>query len=137
MSPLELAPVCSGGRLEVTCTTTETFLRWNITLRHQPRTFMRTLSSFGSPKVSPLDVNSSIFTFTRTSTEGRVPLMSTLVINPVNRILNGTIVTCMQVSTPDSSAAVIHVLVENNYCEPITFVSLVNYIRMSFSLIMK
>ena len=124
VSPLAIAPVCNGGRLEVTCTTTEIFLRWNITFRDQELvttstgTFTRTLSSFGtSPEASPLTINSSTFRFLRTSDEGRVPLMSTLLINPVNRMLNGTILTCMKVSTSDSSATIVQILSENDYCE--------------------
>ena len=124
ISPSEVASVCNGGQLEVTCTTTESFLRWNITLYQEAMTtgsdtFTRTVSSFGSTsEVSPLTINSSMFTFIRTSTEGHVPLMSTLLINPVTRMLNRTTVTCMQVSSPGSSTTVLHII-ENVYnnCE--------------------
>ena len=82
--------MCSvGEQLELTCSTTETFLRWNVTLPEDieidgTRTFTRSLAhSSLTSRTSPLMVDSTTIHFTRTSSQGSLPLISTLLIDHV------------------------------------------------------
>ena len=119
LSPSGLVTVCNGEQLEVTCAVTEgTLLRWNITLDQAQsdtvtaQSYTRTLSSFGtSSEQSPLNTSSTMITFMRTSTN---PLISELLIT---RIQNGTTVKCVELTTSDSAAVVIHVTELNFECK--------------------
>ena len=73
---------------------------------------MRTLSSLTVVNnVIPLIINSTTFSFSRTSTQGTLPLTSRLDISPVNGILNGTEVKCEDVTAQvNSSATIIHII---------------------------
>ena len=74
-------------------------------------TFMRTVSSFGpSSDIEPLSVNSTSFMFSRTSTQDSLPLMSSLLINPVTVDLNGTALNCVEVATSERSTTSIHII---------------------------
>lgn len=51
----------------------------------------------GSQQASDVTVNSTTFTFMRTSAQDSLPLVSTLVISFVGRDLNGVVVHCIDV----------------------------------------
>ena len=116
------ALVCSvGEQLELTCNTTGTFLRWNVTLSEDiamtdTRPYTRLLAhSSVSTTASPLIIDSTIIHFTRTSSQGSLPLTSTLLIDHVTEGLNGTMVSCMEVSTSHeatsiSATVIIHII---------------------------
>ena len=63
ISPSGSASVCSGGHLDITCTTSETFIRWYIRPENENsvfRTYTRTLSSLTIvSSVAPLMINST------------------------------------------------------------------------------
>ena len=90
LSPPGVAPVCSGGQLELTCTTTGGFLVWTFnvfrgnesTVTNILRNILSTDSAGGA--MSELIVNSTMFNFSRTSAQDRLPVMSRLLINPVS-----------------------------------------------------
>ena len=117
LSPSEALLVCGvGERAEVTCTTTEHVLRWQITVpggngrtdtRHQSYDSL-------SQSATPLEINSSMITFTRTSVQGRLPLTSRLEIDHVSAGLNGTVINCTEVGlnlvNPDTSGTVLFIL---------------------------
>ena len=124
ISPYGIVSVCSGGHLELMCSTTGTFLRWytrpNIE-NEVTRTYTRTLSSISVVNnVAPLMINSTTFSFSRTSIQGSLPLVSRLVISPISKILNGTEVKCEDVIMGiNSSTTTIHVI-KNNLGELLT-----------------
>ena len=93
--------VCEGEQLELTCSTNVSILGWaSSPLQNeqgQVQTFMRFISSVGvSQQVPTMTVNSSFFNVSRVSSDKELPLVSRLVINPVNNGLNGTRVNCTE-----------------------------------------
>ena len=122
--PSEIAPACNGEQLKVTCTTTGSFLRWNITLvegETMPMiSYTRYIASGGpSSEQTPVITNSTMISFLRTSAEGASPLISTVVINPVSRTLNGSRVECIELplGTSESSLTVVHVMEFDHNCK--------------------
>ena len=112
LSPPGVAPVCSGGQLELTCTTTGEFLRWRFRAFRGNETisteFTRTIASTVSAEtISDLTVNSTVFNFSRTSARDSLPVISRLVIDPVSSGLNGTVINCVDLDTAESSATTI------------------------------
>ena len=121
LSPSREAVVCGvGEQLELTCSTTETFLQWNITITegfetNTTRTETRLFSySTLSSTASPLLINSTTINFMRTSGQGTLPLTSTLLFDHVTEGLNGTVVSCMGLLpgniVAESSAATVHII---------------------------
>ena len=93
VSPSPEAPVCQAGdKLELTCSTTGTFHRWEVTVvipQTMTPAIVAVLTSIG-PSGVPLLVmiNNSTFTASRLSGPGSLPLMSRMVISPVSSALN-------------------------------------------------
>ena len=78
-----------------------------------PMSYSRVLTrSVADP--SYLEVGPLTFTFLRSSNIGSLPLMSTLLIRPVNSILNGTQVNCTDRVTRESQSSVIDVITPDN-----------------------
>ena len=98
LSPSGVAIVRSGDQLELTCTTTEDLLQWRFSLILGNGTFTtefsRTVHST-SGYLSHLEVNSIMFNFSRITSHGSVPVISTLLIGPVSNSLNGTVINCV------------------------------------------
>ena len=57
--------------------------------------------------MSYLIINSTTFTFSRTSAEDSLPLMSRLLISPVNRGLNRAVMNCVDVETSEAASTII------------------------------
>ena len=111
LSPMSVAPVCQvGDPLQLTCTASVQFIKWSILQVNDqgklegPTTSVQ-INSLDDNQISQRVVNSSMFTFTRTSTERILPLVSTLSIDSVSIGLNGTVVNCSNVSNPMISAS--------------------------------
>ena len=88
ISPSEMVSVCSGGNLDLTCNVTESpVLEWRIVTS---QVYRRGVTSQGrtDTQMSFLIIGNSTFTFTRISDENNMPLVSGLLISPVNRGLN-------------------------------------------------
>ena len=112
ISPSGVAPVCQvGDQLELTCSVTGAFLRWQFTVILEDgtaRTFMPDVTAGGSSGVpSPRMANSTSFTFSRLSTQ---PLTSRMTINPVSEGLNGVQVNCVDVETSESATTTIRIV---------------------------
>ena len=107
---MTVAPVCRvGDPLQITCTASVEFIRWNLGVvnehgMNEEITVSRN-SRDSSPPPRQLIINSTTFTFTRTSAEDALPLISTLSINSVNISLNETEVRCMDANNPMTSAS--------------------------------
>ena len=57
--------------------------------------------------MTQLVVNSTMFNFSRTSAQDSLPVMSKVVIGPVNGSLNGTVMNCVDLDTLSSSSTTI------------------------------
>ena len=122
LSPYNMiAPVCVGGQLELTCTTPGRVLDWSFSPGNnsdhddvsQPR-FPQTQSiqvlGATSGQTLTVFINSVNFTYSRLSPPNEQPLVSKLVISPVNESFNGTVVICGDVEYMNSSSTTILVL---------------------------
>ena len=111
LSPSEVALVCQvGDQLELTCTTSGTFLRWEL---FNNASLTRLVSSAGATAtLQPLTINSTTATFSRVSAQGVLPLKSSVLINPVTASLNGSIVTCVDIAsqTREMSSTTIRIM---------------------------
>ena len=113
ISPMNVAPVCRvGDPLQITCTASVEFIRWSILQANEQGTLVEPVNPvhFNSRDANQISrtitVNSSAFTFIRTSAHRASPLISTLSIDSVNISLNGTVVRCSDVensTTPVST----------------------------------
>ena len=117
ISPPEKASVCREQQLELTCTTTGSFLQWSFSLIPEGETTTRrysfTLTSLNpTNQAQQLRVNSTIFTFVRNSAANSSPLISRLVINGTNDHLNQTVVTCLDVEASESDSTTINIINE-------------------------
>lgn len=97
-----IAPVCSGDQLELICNTTGRIHEWSFS--SIPNTRALTSLTRGT---SYLMVNSVTFNFTRISVEGISPLVSRLVISPVESALNGTSVNCTDQETSETQSTTV------------------------------
>ena len=119
LSPTSVAPVCRvGDPLELTCSSSGNFSRWTFSAGNEqgvPQEYRRNINTQdGSQQMSMINVNSTTFTFMRTSSQGMLPLVSTLVIDSVNRYLNGTEVHCLDLATTTTASTTIRLIGDNN-----------------------
>ena len=82
LSPSGVALVCSGGQLELTCTTAGAFLEWDFHISENGTTITcgRLVSSQAGVILVPIMTDSITFNFLRVSLPGSVPLVSKLVM---------------------------------------------------------
>ena len=99
LSSMMVAPVCHvGDPLQITCTAPAQSIRWSIFhITNEQSTLAEITNSVlidGSDanQMKQREVNSTTFTFTRSSSSGASPLISTLSIGSVSIGLNGTVV---------------------------------------------
>ena len=110
LSPMMVAPVCHvGAPLQITCTASVEFIRWSLVVVNEQGMEEEITVSRNSrdhnPKPREILINSTTFTFSRTSAEDALPLISTLAINFTSIGLNGTVVHCMDANNPMTSAS--------------------------------
>ena len=110
LSPMTVAPVCRvGDQLQVTCTASVEFIRWSLVVvnEHGMDEEITVSRNSRDPNPEPKEriINSTMFTFSRTSAEDALPLISTLSINSVSIGLNETVVGCMDANNPMTSAS--------------------------------
>ena len=109
LSPMTVAPVCNAGDpLQLTCTASVEFISWSfMVVNEQGRDEEVTIFiTAGAPsnQSMPIVVNSTIFTYMRSSAQNAIPLTSILSINSVSIGLNGTVVNCMDPGNSMASA---------------------------------
>ena len=86
LSPMNVAPVCGvGDPLQLTCSASVQFISWSIMVVNDRGT-LEDITAFSNSidtaqQSSSIVVNSSTFTFIRTSDQGASPLISTLTID--------------------------------------------------------
>ena len=110
LSPLMVVPVCRvGAPLQITFTASVKFIRWSLVVinEHGMEEDITVSRNSRDPNPRPIEgiINSTTFTFTRTSAEDLLPLISTLSINSASIGLNGTVIHCMDVINPMTSAS--------------------------------
>ena len=101
--------MCSGGQLELTCTTTADLLQWRFSVFRGNETtaieITRTITSTGSVMLN-VTINSTVFNFSRISANS-MPVMSRSVISPVSNGLNGTVMNCVNVDAGEVTSTTI------------------------------
>ena len=116
LSPSGIAPVCSGDQLELTCTLTDPgsrVLEWSFTPTTSSLSFpARAIEATGQGnQTTQFMINSTWFTTSRTSADGQLPFVSSLLINPVTIGLNGTVVGCTDtIATMETASAILSVM---------------------------
>ena len=99
-----------GDPLQLTCTATVEFMRWNI-LQDNEQGILEEVANVQinardiSVQMSEREVDSATLTFMRLSAQGASPLVSTLSIDSVGIGWNGTVVNCSDVENPMTSAS--------------------------------
>ena len=96
LSPSGVAPVCSGGQLELTCTTAGGFQEWDLHISENmtAATYGRLVNNQAGLILMPIVTGSIIFNTSRVSLPERLPLVSKLSISTERSTANGTEVTC-------------------------------------------
>ena len=109
ISPSGVATVCSGDQLELNCTIADTgsfaihaILEWKIILIPVLNHSQAISSSSPSDQAFQKVINSTELTFSRTSSQNNLPLVSRLLISAVSDHLNGTQVKCINSLTSET-----------------------------------
>ena len=98
LSPMVVAPMCCvGDPLQLTCTPSIEFIKWSI--------LYITAVQINANQFKHIKDHNTTFTFTRSSAQHASSLISTLSIDSVSFGLNGTVVQCMYVTNPTTSAS--------------------------------
>ena len=111
LSPTKLVSVCVEDQLELTCTTTEILLSWRLSERD-----LTTIQYLGDSALQSYHYSlygSINFNISRLSPPMSLPLVSRLIISPVDYRLNGTEVTCVDPLSGNSSSTAINVISED------------------------
>ena len=110
LSPPEVAPVCSGDELELTCTVPGRVLEWFITLP-QDMTIEHPVNSVEQFfPVHTVTVSNISFTFSRISPPNSHPLISRLLISPATSVVNRTVVVCEDTEMRTNSSTRVHII---------------------------
>jgi hypothetical protein len=113
-SNADVAPVCSGDELELTCNIPGRVLEWNISqlIPQEYLTFKLVLDSVEpSFPVHTTMVYNISFTFSRISPPGNShPLISRLLISPATSDVDGAIVACADRETRTNSSVTVNVI---------------------------
>ena len=96
LSPSEVTYLCPGGLLNLTCSTNETTLRWNVTDPFDYRSETRSVTTFDSfEQVLTIRIRSSTLNITRTQpVDSSTRLVSVMTSENVSSDINGTIIRC-------------------------------------------
>ena len=113
--PPNIAPVCSGDELELTCVVPGRALDWNVSIPGmlpEFSTFKHTLTSVerSSPNHTITINGSNSFVFSRISPQDSQPLISRLLISPATGAVNGTVVICADRETRNSSSTSVYIV---------------------------
>ena len=114
-SPMTVAPVCRvGDTLNLTCTAYVELIIWSFTVVNQQGRDEE-ITKFISYRARAnqtmaIEVNSTTFTLRRISTQGTLPLISTLSIDSVSIGLNGTVVNCVNAINSTSTSTTIQII---------------------------
>ena len=101
VSPSLVAAVCQErDQLELTCTLSNIFLRWEFTVFPENISHAAIITSAGTSGIPPpLTISDSMITFSRLSGPNVLPLISRATVALVSIGLDGTVVNCFEGST--------------------------------------
>ena len=110
IEPQGAVPLCMGDKREFVCTVEGIFAEWTVSQDgpNIPYNFMRIVQNTVQMS-STMIVNYTTFNFSRISVLNSLPLVTSLIISNVTSDLNGTMVTCRDRITQDSSSALLQV----------------------------
>ena len=123
LSPMTVAPVCSvGDPLQLTCTASIEFLRWNILSANEQGTLVdiinrQIINSRDDYWTRSARLDSAIITFMRISAQGASPLITTLSVDTVSIDWNGTVVNCTDVANPMTSVSTTIQIIDTSQSE--------------------
>ena len=121
ISPPEIASVCMGDQLELMCNTTGSLLEWNLSHIDKAgtsRQFIRrgiTANGEADAQMYTVEYNSTMFTISRISAQESPVLSSRLFIDGVNDSLNSTVVTCVDVTSPNLESSTTTIRIINHW----------------------
>ena len=118
LSPSSLAPVCNEGEIELICSVPGVVLTWmfqetiiNGTIKNTYPSDVNIQSSGSTARQNRFVTLDFVnFTYSRLSAPGVSPLVSKLVINQVDSSHNGTVVTCIDAMSTNSSSTSLYVV---------------------------
>ena len=136
ISPPGIASVCNGDQLELMCNTTGRLLEWRFFQADETGT-TREFARRGITADGPHDIqtfnqtvlNSTIFTFLRTSAQDSLVLTSKVVIRTVRDIsLNGTVVICMDVASPSMESSSTTIMIINSHFQSMLQLIIIDFV---------
>ena len=141
LSPMMVAPVCHvGDPLQLTCTASVEFLRWNVLRANEQGAlvdviYSEIINSRDIVQMRDTPLNSATLTFVRISAQGASPLISMLSINSVSIDFNGTVVRCSDVANSMSSASTAIKIIDTSQSElPIIYITHLKIIYVTLNL---
>ncbi|MCG8624496.1 MAG: hypothetical protein MJE68_21195 [Proteobacteria bacterium] len=129
--PMSVAPVCrAGDPLQLTCTASVEFLRWNILRANEQGTLVdvinrEIINSRDDYRTRNTPLDSSVIIFMRISDQEDSPLVSALSIDSVNIALNGTVVNCTDLANPMTSVSTAIQIIDTSQSESTNIKSLI------------
>ena len=121
LSPMKTVPVCRvGDTATIKCTASSHFISWSILRQstHERVINDQIINSRDAIQMPAVEtVNSTTFTFVRSSAHEASPLISTLSIDSVSIGFNGTVVNCTDVQNPTISASTIIQIIDTSSSE--------------------
>ena len=129
LSSVMVAPVCRvGDPLQLTCTASVEFIQWSILrINHEQGVTLEKvtndviINSRDPSQMIQTTANNIVFTFTRVSTQGASPLVTTLSVDSVGTDLNGTVVNCTDLANTMTSATTTIQIIDSNQSELVIF----------------
>ena len=123
LSPPSVAPVCSGGEIELTCSVPGPLLTWSfqetiingMVINRYPGDVNVQTGGDTERQSRLVTVNSVNFTYSRLSPPNALPLVSRLVISPVSESHNGTELTCTDAMSTNSSSSTFYVVNKDSF----------------------
>ena len=113
ISPAGISLVCDGDLLELTCSLTDpgsSLLVWSFVPAITSMDLYRAIDD-NSVSDEICVINSTLFTFSRISARGHLPLVSRLIIDSLTTGLNGTVINyCTDVTTMETASATVYVI---------------------------
>jgi hypothetical protein len=106
LSPGDNGYVCQGEKIALTCTTSKSFLRWNISLLQVGYNNQRLISAQETSEIVPLRINGMALWFTRVSSDPMVIKLS------IRNVTFDVLVTCTELdySYANTLATYIHTI---------------------------
>ena len=98
--------LCPGENETKMCSTNHVFLEWRVSTAWQSSLHATRSISYSDQNVvvSPILMNSANFTFSRDSSPGELPLVSTMTIMNVTSNLEGTVIRCTGLNSSSVSS---------------------------------